>query len=264
MAAAATAGLSYKIRFFIAAAVMFICFIITWFSSKKPASRIQVEIQAPQQAPKGKKSSGFGKVILSIFGAYLLVLIMSSIANNGINAQISNILPNVYGIDAVTTSGLIALAGLLNIVFFIVAGLLLRKYSALSVITIGHILRLLGSVFMAILGMIAKSPILLVAASMQMLYQGTPFVRLSQPVVAVRFATFGAGSASGWVLAASAIGSFIGSLLGGFLADSVGYNAINWMAGGAAVLGTVVLIFVMWPAEKRKQKIELAESKKSS
>ena len=64
------------------------------------------------------------------------------------------------------------------------------------------------------------------------------------PAVAVRFATIPAGAASGWVIGASAIGSFLGSVIGGFLADEVGFNAINWMAGIAAGLA-VLLIFML-------------------
>ena len=57
---------------------------------------------------------------------------------------------------------------------------------------------LLGVLFgPSVLGLVSGSPLLLVAAAMQLLYQGTPFVRLTQPVVAVRFATIPAGQASG-------------------------------------------------------------------
>jgi predicted MFS family arabinose efflux permease len=83
-------------------------------------------------------------------------------------------------------------------------------------------------------------------------------VRLTQPVVAIRFATIPAGQATGWVIAAAAAGSFFGSLIGGWLASSVGYNAINWMAA-IAVGAAVLLLFVgLWPAERRKQAEESA------
>jgi predicted MFS family arabinose efflux permease len=85
------------------------------------------------------------------------------------------------------------------------------------------------------------------------MYQGNPFVRLAQPAVAVRFATIPAGAASGWVIGASAIGSFIGSVVGGFLADSVGFNAINWMAAIAAGLAVILIVFSLWPAELKKR-----------
>lgn len=86
---------------------------------------------------------------------------------------------------------------------------------------------MVGALGLAVLGLLSNAPLLLVVTFMLILYQGNPYVRLSQPVVAVRFATFPAGQASGWVIGASAIGSFVGSILGGWLADSVGFNAIN-------------------------------------
>ena len=61
-------------------------------------------------------------VLISSFGMTLLILTLSSVGNNGINAQIANILPNVYGMDQQTTSALISLAGLFNIALFVVAG----------------------------------------------------------------------------------------------------------------------------------------------
>ncbi|MGD9094118.1 MAG: MFS transporter, partial [Anaerolineales bacterium] len=173
--------------------------------------------------------------------------------NNGINAQIANILPNVYGMDQQTTSALISVAGLLNILFFIVAGRWLGRSSAMPVFTTGNIIRLTGALLMAILGLVAQSPLLLVAAAVQILYQSNPFVRLTQPVVAMRFATIPAGQASGWVIAAAAAGSFFGSLIGGWLADAVGFNAINWM-GAIAVGGAVLLLFFgLWPVERKKR-----------
>ena len=54
----------------------------------------------------------------------------------------------------------------------------------------------------------------------------------------------------------AAIGSFLGSVIGGFLADSIGFNAINWMAAISAALGALVLFFILWPAERKKRKEE--------
>jgi predicted MFS family arabinose efflux permease len=147
---------------------------------------------------------------------------------------------------------LISLAGLLNIGLFVVAGGWLARRGGMTVFTAGNVIRFVGALGMALIGMMAKSPILIAAAFMQILYQSNPFVRLTQPVVAMRFATIPAGQASGWVIAAAAAGSFLGSLIGGFLASSVGYNAINWMAA-IAVGGAVLLLFVgLWPAERKR------------
>lgn len=262
LGAAVAAGWSYPQRFWLSGAILLLAFIVTWLTSKKPAERIVVAVEDEHVAEEAKadaedkskaRKTGLKGVLFSTFGAYLLVLTLSSVANNGLNNQLANILPNVYGIDQATTSGLISLAGLLNIGFFLVAGWWMGRGNALSVIAAGHMARLIGALALALLGMMANAPLLLVAASVQFFYQGNPFVRLAQPVVAVRFATIAAGAASGWVIGASAVGSFIGSLIGGWLADAVGFNAINWMAVIAAALGALVLFFVVWPADRKRQ-----------
>ena len=132
LGAVAAAGWSYSMRFWLAAGVLLVAFIVTWLTSKAPAERIalamdEAEIEAEvreevEETVKARKT-GIGGVLFSAFGAYLLVLVLSSVANNGINNQIANILPNVYGIDEATTSALISLAGLLNIGFFLVGRL---------------------------------------------------------------------------------------------------------------------------------------------
>ena len=259
MGAAAAAGMSYSNRFWIAAGVMLLAGIVTWLGSGKAAQQIQVEANndLEESSDDKQKSHGLGSVLFSTFGLVLLILTLSSIANNGINNQISNILPNVYGMSEVMVSSLISLAGLLNIVFFFVAGWWLGRSGSMPVFTTGLSLRLVGALGMAVLGMVSGSPLLLVVAAMQLLYQGSPFTRLTQPVVAVRFATIPAGQASGWVLGASAVGSFLGSALGGWLADKVGFNSINWMGAIAAGVSVLLTIFLLWPAEMKKRKEEV-------
>ena len=258
MGAAAAAGMSYSGRFWIAAGVMALAGLVTWFGSGKASAQILVDSPQEGQAEDKPKSTGLGSVIFSTFGVVLLILILSSVANNGINNQIANILPNVYGIEQTTVSALISLAGLLNIAFFFAAGWWMGRSGPMPDFVTGNVMRLVGALGLAILGMVTGSPILLVAASMQLLYQGLPFIRLTQPVVAIRFATIPAGAASGWVLGASAIGSFVGSVLGGWLADSVGFNAINWMGAISAGAAVALVFIVLLPAERRKQKEEEA------
>ncbi len=164
----ATAGWSYTQRFWLAAAVMLVAFVVTWLTSKKPAERIalamdadaiEAEVRAEVEETVKARNTGIKGVLFSAFGAYLLVLVLSSVANNGINNQIANIMPNVYGIDEATTSALISLAGLLNIGFFLLAGWWMGRSSSLMLITTGHLLRLVGALGMAVLGMMTDSPV---------------------------------------------------------------------------------------------------------
>ncbi|MFW2382902.1 MAG: MFS transporter [Acidimicrobiales bacterium] len=255
LAAAAQAEWSYSARFYLGAVVLGISTVIVWFTSAAPTAAIVVDDSQPGEAEaetQETRRTGLGGVIFSLFGLYLLVLVLSSVANNGINSQIANILPNLYGISETTTSSLISLAGLLNIILFFAAGKAMKSYGALAPFIAGTVMRFGGALGMALLGLLTKAPVLLVAAAMQLLYQGSPFARLPQNVLAVRFAPIPSGQANGWVIAGSAMGSFIGSLLGGWLADKVGYNAINWMGAVAAGLGVALLIIVIGPMNKRR------------
>lgn len=58
-----------------------------------------------------------------------------------------------------------------------------------------------------------------------------------------------------FMIAASASGSFLGALIGGYLASSFGFNAINWMAAIAVGSALLLLLFFLWPVERGKQKV---------
>jgi MFS family permease len=261
LAIAVSASLDFSARFLIAAVFMLICGVLTWFTTAEPAKRIVLQEDKPDEHHEGQKQSfGLKQVLFSSFGMILLIMTLSSMANNGINAQIANILPNVYGMDQQTTSALISLAGLLNIFLFIVAGRWMARSGGLMVFTAATVIRLVGALGMAIVGLVASNQILIAAAFMQILYQSNPFSRLSQGVVGMRFTPIPPGATSGWVIAASAAGSFLGSLVGGFLAASLGFNSINWMASIAVGAALVLLVISIWPAERRKREEEAAVS----
>jgi predicted MFS family arabinose efflux permease len=258
LTAAVSAGLTYDQRFWMAAAVIFVIFLVVLPTSAKPAAKILVA-DTPEKDEVAKKAKGGVKQILfSAFGVYMLILILSSIGTNGINNQIANIFPNVYGIDSATTSSLISLAGLLNIIFYLVAGAWMGRSGAMPGFTFGTVIRLVGAFGLAVMGLIANAPVLIVVASMQFLYQSNAFIRFAQPVLGVRFSPLGPAGASGWVIGAAAIGSFVGSLLGGWLADAFGYNSINWMATISVGLALVLLFISLWPAERKKRAAEEA------
>ena len=163
MGAAAASGWDFSERFYLAAIIMFLAFLVTWFASKKTGrthrrKRRRWPASDAAEAPKQAKPTGLRTVLVSTFGMYLLVLILSSVANNGVNNQISNILPNVYGVSEVTVSGLISLAGLLNILVFFIAGAWMGRSGPMPVFTAGNVARFLGALGMAVLGMVANSP----------------------------------------------------------------------------------------------------------
>jgi predicted MFS family arabinose efflux permease len=260
MGAAAAAAWSYADRFLLAAAILGLAAAGTWLVSSTAARRVRDSMAADVASAKGTPARriGLSQLLFSAFGIYLLILVASSVANNGITNQISNIMPNVYGVDAASTSTLVALAGLINLPLFVVAGRWMARSGGMPLLTFGIALRLVGAVGMFVLGIVGNAPILLVAGAVQVLYQGAPFVRFAQPVVGVRFSPVPAGQANGWVIGATAAGSFIGSLLGGILADALGFNSIAAMAAIAAGIGLALTLLVLWPAERARRQAERA------
>jgi len=265
LAVAVSASLDFSARFTIAAVFMLVCAVLTWFTTAEPAKRIVLAEEKPdERQDEKKKSFGLKQVLFSTFGMTLLILTLSSVGNNGINAQIANILPSVYGMDQQTTSALISLAGVFNIFLFIVAGRWMARSGGMTVLTGGTVIRFIGALGMALVGMMTNKPIIIAAAFMLILYQSNPFSRISQGVVGMRFATVPAGATSGWVIAASAAGSFLGALIGGFLASSIGFNAINWMSAIAVGAALLLLMVFLWPAERKKKAAEAAITAQAS
>jgi MFS family permease len=250
---AVVAGWTFANRFWLGAIIVALSFVVVWFTTADVSERLKLAVasDATNPADGGRKKIGLSRVLLSTFGIYFAVLVFTSIANNGVNAQIANIMPNVYGVDAKTTSALISLAGLLNILLYFPAGRWMARRGPFPPFMAGIVGRMIAGLGMGAVGLMTDNKALLGAAFMQLMYQTAPFVRLAQPGLAVRFANFPAGQASGWVIAGSAIGSFVGSLLGGYLADTYGYNAVNWMAAAAGAGAALILFIWLRPAERR-------------
>lgn len=256
---AAAANWSFSQRFWLGGGVMAAVFIVVWLTSNDVNNRLKAAIAEglDDETVKEARKSSLKQVFISVFGLYLLVLTLSSIANNGVNSQIANIMPEVFGMDERMTSTMIGLAGLLNILLFFPAGRWMGRSGGFSPLAAGVGARFIAGLGMAVAGLATGNNLLLGAAFMQLMYNAAPFVRLAQPNLAVRYATFPAGAASGWIIAASAVGSFLGSLIGGFLADKFGFNAVNWMAAVAGGLSFALLAIWLWPAERRvRQRID--------
>jgi predicted MFS family arabinose efflux permease len=252
---AVVASWTFSNRFWLGAVVVSITFAVVWFTSGGVGQRLDRAMSRDNDSGESRTRTRIGlkQVLVSTFGIYFAVLVLTSVANNGVNAQIANIMPEVYGIDAKTTSALISIAGLLNILLYFPAGRWMAKKGGFSPFTAGIAARMTAGLGMGAVGMMTDNKVLLGAAFMQLMYNAAPFVRLPQAGLAVRFASFPAGQANGWVIAASALGSFVGALLGGFLAKEFGYNSVNWMAAVAGAGSFATLLIWLRPAEKSLQ-----------
>lgn len=261
MGAAIAAGWSYTQRFWLAAAFLLVLFIFVWGSSAKATRRLHAAMYDPTTTKETDQKAAvdpadhpsLGEILLSSFGLFALVMILSSINNNGIGSQIANIMPNVYGFSDVATALLVSLAGVLSIVASLAGGTWMARSDPMTVYFGGVFMRFVGALGLALVGMLAGSTLILAAAFMMTLYMGVPVARLAQGPIGHRFAIVQAGEAIGFIYGASALGAFLGSLLAGLLADAFGFNAVNWMGAIAGGLAVILLIFRMWPSWRQKE-----------
>jgi predicted MFS family arabinose efflux permease len=240
-------GVSIEATFWVAAAVMAALTLVTWPTMGQPTRRLldaQPASPVDDAGPTGtdpKTGRGLRSLLVSMFSTFLAVVVLSSLGNNGLTSQLANVMPAVYGFSASATSLLLGAAGLINIAAIIYAGRRMARRGALDVYRFGTIVRTLGAIAMAVIGLFTTPLLILPAIAMLVTYQGVPIPRVAAPHLAATLAPVPAAEADGYYFAASAIGSVIGCLLAGVLAEKLGYNAVNWMAALAGI-GAVALL----------------------
>lgn len=275
---AQVAGIGAQPLFWIAAGTMLAFTLATWPAMGTPVRRLrQAEEKraetkrAASEPPRAKPAASHavgtatGPVLLhgprerparqrlltTAFGAFLVVVMISSIGNNGLTSQLANVMPAVYGFSAAQTSLLLGAAGLLNLVVIVVAGRWMTHTGGLPVYVAGTIARAGGALVMALIGLVTSPVLILAAIAMLITYQGVPIPRLAANDVAARLATVSPAQANGLYFAASALGSVIGCLVAGFLADWR-MDAVIWFAAIAGIIALIAALTWLIPASRRQ------------
>lgn len=253
------AGFGYIGLFWLATIILAIFTVCTVIGIAKPVARLkeaeakrQDSTAAQPEASTKKQDSSFRTVVMSTFGVFLLVVIVSSFSNNGMTSQIANIMPDVYGFTDMQTSALIALAGLLNLAVIGIFGKMMERTGPKTVYVIGSAIRFAGVLMMALVGLLASgSALVLAAIAMQLAFQGSPISRLPGSLLVARLTPVGIAEANGYYYGASALGAFVGCLVAGFAADAMGFNAVNWVAAVTGAIALALLCLWMLPATKK-------------
>ncbi len=244
------AGASTAAMFWIAAGCLTVLTALSWPATAAPARRLAEADATPADAPtprgdldegRAGASPSLSTMVWSAFGAFLFAVAASSLGSNGLTSQIANVMPSVYGVSGVQTSLLVGLAGLANIGVIVWAGRQLATAGSLRIIRIGTAVRASGALAMALLGLLSDAKLLLPALAMLVAFQGIPIARIAAPPLATALAPVPAAEANGYYFASSALGAVAGCLAAGFLAEHVGYNAVNWMAAAGSGLALMAL-----------------------
>ncbi|GAA1933221.1 hypothetical protein GCM10009775_26510 [Microbacterium aoyamense] len=178
---------------------------------------------------------------VTAFAAFLAVVFLSSLGSNGLVSQLANIMPAVYGFTPVATALLVGIAGLLNIATLILAGRAMARSTSMRVFTVGTVIRGVGALAMALIGLITSPVLILAALAMLVAYQGIPIPRLAAPDLAARLETRSPTRANGYYFASSALGSALGCVAAGLAAMS-GYESVLWLASVAGLAASATAL----------------------
>ncbi|WP_141014678.1 MFS transporter [Nocardioides sambongensis] len=232
--------------FLVCTVVLAAAALVTWLTTHDVASSIRSG-EAPVPARGSRDHTARSQLTGVAFAGFLVVVFVSSLGSNGLVSQLANVMPAVYGFTDTGTALLVGLAGSLNIATLLIAGRVLARTTSLEVFTAGTLVRGLGAMAMALVGLFTTPVLVLAALTMLITYQGIPIPRLAAPDLAARLAHGSPTRANGAYFAASAIGSTVGCAAAGIAAVH-SYQGVLWIAGAAGIVASAIAIAWLRPA----------------
>ncbi|HTJ90490.1 MAG TPA: MFS transporter [Acidocella sp.] len=178
-----------------------------------------------------------GPAMRSAFGMFLAGWFCFSLAVSAFSSLYPVLMQNSFGMAVSRSSTLIAIVTALSIPLYNLAGRLVSRFGPATMLGVGigaRALALLGLGVVALthLSSVSTVPVIILFT----LFQGIwPLLSVSANDLAAVSAPFGEGAAMGLFNAAAAIASAAGAILGGVVADHLGYGAVSVFAGLVAL-----------------------------
>ena len=232
----------YATQFWSVAAFIAAASLVVWWTTEPPQRRIRTATSARVAAERDGDSSDVPRLLGSGFVAFMVTTFLVMAAFAAISSQIANIMPAVFDLGIVATSGLVALAGLAGIPAVILAGAWLGRDGSAPPFRMSVVIRVGGALAMAAAGAAAGGAAIAVLASAGyvLMMTGNAVQRSVMPRVAVRLLPR-AGEANGYAAAAGASGGFVGCIAAGAIADQWSFELVLWVAAVVAALSLVPL-----------------------
>ena len=156
------------------------------------------------------------------------------------------LMQQLYGVDAAASSGTYAIAATLGIFLYAPSGMLGEKIGDGPVLTIGFIMTLITMLGMTYFAYVSSAYtwwlsqaffILMPMAWSPLIVAGTAYT--------AQLATMPEGSALGIFNSVTAVGSVIGALAAGWLADAFGYGVVMVSGTSLTIISLVVLMSLL-------------------
>jgi MFS family permease len=234
------AGLSFQARFLVVAVFPFVGFFIVAATNKSATERLRQTAPSSTEETSNEAKLTLGKILLTTFGLFLLAMAINGMSQSVLESQYPNYMQKVFNISPALSATALSVTAVVNLLFLGVAGSWMAKKGPNPVFMASLIMRLAAAVILIGLMMVSKVPAFLPLGMYVILLVGIAWVDL-----AGRLSIAGIGATQGLLMGSLALGTFFGALLGGWLAETFGFQILPWItAVGVAiaiVLGYLVI-----------------------
>lgn len=212
------------------------------FLNRSAAQRV-LSAAAPTTRPEEPAPrASLRAVVLSQFGLTLLLTFLIFAGSEGIESQYASYMDAVFDIDAEVSAAALSVIMLITIPLYLVAGRWSAAFGPRVPFLVSAAGRALAGLGLLLLPGSAWTAALILFAITMFVF---PLFELTAAVLASKNSPIGQGAAQGGSMAAYAMGSIVGAIVAGWMADTYGFASLAWIAlvasGGATVLGIALL-----------------------
>jgi predicted MFS family arabinose efflux permease len=232
-------GLSFQVRFLIAAGIAAASLLLTGATNGAAATRIKVDEPSGDRSDQPKP--GIGAVLFSNFGLLLLAVFLVTTGHGVITTQYPNYMKEVFAASEGSASMGLSVAAIVTLLVLGPIGTWMGRSGPSPVWLSAVGLKFVMMVLLTVLAIAGERVEFIPLACYVVFLQGVAMVDMVQPALAARASSAGAGLTQGMLMFAIATAYAIGSVAAGAAADSaLGYPSLAWIVAGVCVLAGLV------------------------
>ncbi|WP_163934846.1 MFS transporter [Paraferrimonas sp. SM1919] len=240
-------GLSHQQQFYVMALIAIASLLITALTNKEAAERVASGGADEQSEAEEDEGGNIGELLMSRFGLFLLAVFFITIGQGVITGQFPNYMGDVFGIDVALSSSALSVSAAVSLIVLVLAGNWMAKLGPAPVFVGALIASVASMVALVLVAMGGPAILAYVPLGLYVIYlQGIAVCDMSQPSVADKNSSVGAGLTQGLLMFSIAIAYAVGNVVGGFSAKEFGFESlavvVAIVSGLSALIAFISLI----------------------
>lgn len=243
VAALASAGVGIPAMFMVVAGIALVFLAVVYLVNGAAAERVHAVALSKvvdKEVPTARIS--LRTVLVSQFGLALTLTFLLMLSAEGIESQYASYMDSVFGLEPELSATGLSVIMLITIPLYLLAGRWTARSGPKVPFVASAVARALAGAGLLLLPQSAGWLALVIFGLIMFAF---PFFELTAAVLASKTSPIGQAAGQGGSMAAYALGSIIGAIVGGWLAEHYGFASLAGIAvvaaGVAAVLGLFFL-----------------------